>query len=86
MSTCVHVCTNVGVETHQYLITMLAINLVMYIHVNCTLHQITYQEEEELFRACESGDVETVKRIAGRVNVTAVTGGFKWTPLHSAAT
>ena len=60
-------------------------NLVMYIHVNCTLHQITYQEEEELFRACRSGDVETVKRIAGRVNVAAVTRSDKQAPLHSAA-
>ena len=60
-------------------------NLVMYVHVNCTLHQITDVEKEELFRACESGDVKTVKRIAGRVNVAAVTYSDKWTPLHCAA-
>ena len=60
-------------------------NLVMYIHVNCTLHQITNEEKDELFSACESGDVETVKKIAGRVNVAAVTYSYKWTPLHWAA-
>ena len=60
-------------------------NLVMYVHVNCTLHQITHEEKEELFRACESGDEETVKRIAGRVNVAAVRDSDKWTPLHWAA-
>ena len=60
-------------------------NLVMYVHVNCTLHQITYQEEEELFRACRSGDVDTVKRIAGRVNVAAVRDSYKQAPLHYAA-
>ena len=60
-------------------------NLVMYEHVNCTLHQITYEEKEELFRACESGDVENVKRIAGRVNVAAVRDSYKQTPLHYAA-
>ena len=57
-------------------------NLVMYVHVNCTLHQITNEEKEELFRACMRGDV---KRIAGRVNVAAVTDSNKWTPLHYAA-
>ena len=60
-------------------------NLVMYVHVNCTLHQITHEEKEELFGACWSGDVETVKRIAGRVNVAAVTGIFEQTPPHWAA-
>ena len=60
-------------------------NLVMYVHVNCTLHQITNEEKDELFRACRSADVETVKRIAGRVNVAAVTDSYKWTPLHFAA-
>ena len=61
-------------------------NLVMYVHVNyCTLHQITNEEKDELFRACRSGDVETVKRIAGRVNVAAVTDSTEWTPLHYAA-
>ena len=60
-------------------------SLVMYVHVNCTLHLITIEEKEELFTACRSGDVETVKRIAGRVNVTAVTDSDKWTPLHWAA-
>ena len=60
-------------------------NLVMYVHVNCTLHQITNEEKEELLIACGRGDMETVKRIAGRVNVAAVTGSNKRTPLHYAA-
>ena len=60
-------------------------NLVMYTHVNCTLHQITNEEKEELLGACIRGDVETVKRIAGRVNVVAVTYTLKMTPLHHAA-
>ena len=60
-------------------------NLVMYVHVNCTLHQITYEERDELFRACRSGDVETVKRISGSVNVAAVTDIYNLTPLHHAA-
>ena len=60
-------------------------NLVMYVHVNCTLHQITNEEKDELLGACRRGDVETVKRIAGRVNVAAVTGIDKQTPLHYAA-
>ena len=62
-----------------------ACNLVMYVHVNCTLRQITNEEKDELFRACRSGDMETVKIIAGRVNVAAVTGYLKKTPLHYAA-
>ena len=53
--------------------------------IYCPLHQITYEEEEELFRACENGDMETVRRIAGRVNVAAVTDVSKWTPVHYAA-
>ena len=60
-------------------------NLVMYVHVNCTLYQITNEEKKGLFRACERGDVETLKRIAGRVNVAAVRDSDKWTPLHWAA-
>ena len=51
----------------------------------CPLHQITYEEKEELFRACRTGDVKTVKRIAGRVNVAAVTDFNEQTPVHYAA-
>ena len=43
-------------------------------------------EKEELFAACERGDVETVRRIAGRMNAhAAVTDYVKETPLHRAA-
>ena len=60
--------------------------LIVHVHVICTLHQITNEEKEELFGACWGGDVETVKRIAGRVNVAAVADSDKRTPLHWAAT
>ena len=51
----------------------------------CPLHQNKYEEEWELFRACEGGDVEAVKQFAGRVNMAALSPIHKWTPLHSAA-
>ena len=44
------------------------------------------EEEEELLRACEDGDLETVKRLSSVITVREVREYlFKGSPLHNAA-
>ena len=51
----------------------------------CSLHQITWEEEERLFRACRTGDLDTVK--ASQVALRDVRDHFnyEYSPLHYAA-
>ena len=48
----------------------------------CSLHQNTWEEEEKLFRACVTGDLDTVK--ASQVDLRDVRD-HSYSPLHYAA-
>ena len=42
-------------------------------------------EQEELLRACEDGDLETVKRLSSVITVREVRDYLEKSPLHNAA-
>ena len=60
--------------------------LILFIIKCLSIYQNTEKEEKELLRACEDGDIETVKRLSSVITVRKVR--WYWheeSPLHIAA-